>query len=121
MEPSTMSKPTDRAAPHHTLEQVDELIGQAKSATGILPTFDHCQQLADQLRPAIGHLADQVRIRQGYLLERGATWQQYEDALLKAQAALCGGFGIGLRSAALHVATLGEALAALAGCIRETR
>lgn len=113
-----MSKSTDRAAPSQTL---DSLIARARAATGILPTIEQCGQMRDDLLPAIRRLTDKVRRQQGYLPERDAEWQQCEDALLQAQSALCGGFGVGLRSAALHVATLGEALAALAGCIRETR
>lgn len=117
-----MSKSTDRAAIEAAPQPaLDNLIARARAATGILPTIAQCEQMRDDLLPAIRRLTDKVRRRQGYLPERDAEWQQCEDALLQAQSALCGGFGVGLRSAALHVATLGEALAALAGCIRETR
>ena len=96
---------------------LDELIAEAAAATGILPTIERCEQLRDGLRPAITDLADQVRRRQDYLARDTAAWSACERALLQAQGALTGGFGVGLRSAALHVQTLGEAAAVLAGCI----
>lgn len=120
MEPSTMSKSTDRTAPDQTL---DELIAEAvaANATPILPPFEECQRLHDSLRPAIGELAAQVRRRQDYLARGTTGWQACERGLLQAQGALIGDLGTGLRSAALHVATLGEAARVLDACIRETR
>lgn len=111
-----MTHPTDRAATHQPL---DQLIAEAKDAAGILPTIDRCTQLRDELRPTIRRLADEVRRRQDTLL-LGSDWERCERALLKAQAALCGSFGFGLRSAAIHVKTLGEAAETLAACIQET-
>jgi hypothetical protein len=99
--------------------ELDELIAEAKDATGILPTIDRCEEMRDQLRPAVADLADRVRRRQDCLPRGAAAWATCERALLQAQGALLGGFGVGLRSAALHVQTLGEAAEVLAGCIRD--
>jgi len=105
---------------HHTPAQhLDQLIAEAATATGILPTIERCHELRDELRAAITDLADQVRRRLDYLPRDTADWTRLEGALLQAQGALLGGFGRGLRSAALHVQTLGEAAAALAGCIAD--
>lgn len=108
---------------HHTEQNappqqgdLDELVARAVAAPGILPTIDDCRDLEARLRRAIGPLADTVRRRQGRLAPDTAEWQACERALLGAQAALCGGPGIGLRSAALHVATLAEQAQALAAC-----
>ena len=104
---------------HHAQAQhLDQLIAEAADVTGILPTIDRCQQLHDELRAAIGDLANQVRRRLDYQASDTAAWTRCEHALLKAQGALLGSLGAGLRSAALHVQTLGEAAAALAECIR---
>ncbi|MCX5253679.1 DUF6415 family natural product biosynthesis protein [Streptomyces canus] len=103
---------------HGTTQHLDQLIAEAADATGILPTIDRCQQLHDELRTAIGQLADQVRRRLDYPSDT-AEWTRCEHALLQAQGALLGSLGAGLRSAALHVQTLGEAAAALANCIRD--
>ena len=104
---------------HHAQAQhLDQLIAEAADATGILPTIDRCQQLHDELRAAIGQLADQVRRRLDYP-SGTAEWTRCEHALLQAQGALLGSLGAGLRSAALHVQTLGEAAAVLADCIRD--
>lgn len=107
---------------HHTEPQhaeLDQLIAEAATATGILPTIGRCEELRDQLRPRITDLADQVRRRLDYQAPDTAEWTRLEGALLQAQGALLGGFGRGLRSAAVHVKTLGEAAAALANCIRD--
>ena len=105
---------------HHAQAQhLDQLIAEAADATGILPTIDRCEELHDELRAAIGQLADQVRRRLDYQASDTAEWTRCEHALLKAQGALLGSLGAGLRSAALHVQTLGEAAAALADCIRD--
>ena len=105
---------------HHAQAQhLDQLIAEAADATGILPTIDRCEQLHDELRTAIGDLADQVRRRLDYQASDTAAWTRSEHALLQAQGALLGSLGAGLRSAALHVQTLGEAAAALANCIRD--
>lgn len=111
-----MEQITDRAAAQQPL---DELIAEAAAATGILPTIDRCQQLRDELRPRIASLADTVRRRLDYTATGTPEWTRLESALLQAQGALLGGFGRGLRSAAVHVKTLGEAAAALADCIRD--
>jgi uncharacterized protein YgbK (DUF1537 family) len=104
---------------HGTTQHLDQLIAEAADATGILPTIDRCQQLHDELRAAIGDLADQVRRRLDYQASDTAEWTRCERALLQAQGALLGSLGAGLRSAALHVQTLGEAAAALSDCIRD--
>jgi hypothetical protein len=101
-----------------TAQNLDQLIAEAKDATGILPTIDRCQQLRDELRPRITELADTVRRRLDYTARDTAEWTRLEGALLQAQGALLGGFGRGLRSAAVHVKTLGEAAEVLADCIR---
>lgn len=110
--------------PHSTEHQpatqpLDDLIAEAQAATGILPTIDRCQQLRDELRAAVTALADQVRRRLDDADIDTPRWTRLERALLQAQGALLGGFGVGLRSAAVHVKTLGEAAAALADCIRD--
>lgn len=97
--------------------ELNKLIAEACDATGILPTIDRCQQLRDELRPRIAGMADQVRRRLDSADTDTPDWTRLESALLQAQAALLGGFGRGLRSAAVHVKTLGEAAAALADCI----
>jgi hypothetical protein len=112
-----MTQPTDQTiAPHQCYAA---LIAEAEAATGILPTIDDCRRLEAAVRDAIGDLAAGARRRQDRLPRDEAAWQQCERALLVAQAALCGGLGLGLRSAALHVATLGQAARALADCIRD--
>lgn len=110
--------------PHSTEHQpatqpLDELIAEAQAATGILPTIDRCQHLRDELRAAVTDLADQVRRHLDYAATGTPEWTRLESALLQAQGALLGGFGRGLRSAAVHVKTLGEAAAALDDCIRD--
>jgi hypothetical protein len=111
-----MSQPTDRAAAQQPL---DDLIAEAQGATGILPTIDRCQHLRDELRAAITDLAVQVRRRLDRAPHGSSDWARLDQALLQAQGALLGGFGVGLRSAALHVQTLGEAAAVLAERMRE--
>lgn len=110
-----MAHHTEQAAPTQRRE-LDELIARAAAAPGILPTIDDCRDLESRLRRAIGPLADAVRHRQDRLPEGSPDWQACEAALLGAQGALCGSLGLGLRSAALHVATLGEQAQALADC-----
>jgi len=111
-----MAHPTDRTIPAQRRE-LDDLIAAGLAASGILPTIDECRRLNTDLRAAIGDLADTVRRDQDRLPEASPDWQVREQALLGAQAALCGDLGRGLRSAALHVATLAEQARALAGCI----
>jgi hypothetical protein len=106
---------TEQAAPTH--RRYDDLIADAEAATGILPTIAECERLASELREAITPLADQVRRQQDRLPRDTAAWTVCERALLDAQGALCGGLGRGLRSAALHVATLGAAARRLVECI----
>jgi hypothetical protein len=113
-----MTHPTEQAAPPQQHE-LAALLAAADAATGILPTIDECRRLEAQLRAAIGPLADTVRRRQDRLAQDETAWQACEDALLGAQAALCGGPGLGLRSAALHVQALGEAARALDGLTAE--
>jgi hypothetical protein len=102
---------TEQTAPPH--RDYQPLIAEALAATGILPTIDDCRRLNAALRAAIGDLAERIRLQQDRTPREAATWQRCEDALLAAQAALFGDLGFGLRSAALHVQTLGEALSAL--------
>lgn len=104
---------------HGTTQHLERLIAEAADATGILPTIDRCEELRDQLRDAITGLATQVRRRLDCAAPGTAEWTRLDGALLQAQGALLGGLGLGLKSAALHVQTLGEAVAALADCIRE--
>jgi PHP family Zn ribbon phosphoesterase len=99
--------------------ELDELITEAADATGILPTIERCEELRDGLRAAITDLSGQVRRRLDAADADTEEWMRLEGALLQAQGALLGGFGRGLRSAAVHVKTLGEAAEALAGCIRD--
>lgn len=112
-----MSHPTERTAPTH--QRYAALIAEAEAAAGILPTIDDCRRLEAEVRRAIAQLADEVRRRQDYLAPDTAAWTSCERALLTAQGSLLGGLGLGLRSAALHVATLGEAARALVECIRD--
>ncbi|MGW0576320.1 DUF6415 family natural product biosynthesis protein [Streptomyces sp. NPDC002920] len=111
-----MTHPTEHPAPAH--QRYAELIADAEAATGILPTIDECRRLTGELHAALRDLADRVRRRQDQLAEGGADWQLCEAALLGAQGALCGSLGLGLRSAAMHVATLGAAARTLAECIQ---
>ena len=105
-----------QAAPH---QRYAALIDEALAAAGMLPTIDDCRRLEVDARRAIGQLADEVRRRQDRLPRDEAAWEACEAAILGAQGALLGGPGLGLRSAALHVATLGEAARALVECIRD--
>lgn len=109
-----MNQSTERAAPRQTL---DQLITEGLAATGVLPTIDRCHELRAELVRAMQPLIEDVRRQQGYLPQDTIDWQRCETALLRAQAALCGDLGLGLRSAALHVATLAEAARLLRGCI----
>jgi hypothetical protein len=111
-----MAHSTEQRTPAQHLNQ---LIAEAKDATGILPTIDRCRQLCDELRPRITDLARQVRRRLDIADAGSDEWTRLESALLQAQGALLGGLGRGLRSAAVHVKTLGEAAQALADCIRD--
>lgn len=113
-----MAHPTEQSAPAHRRE-LDDLIAEAEAAAGMLPTIDDCRRLAAELPHAIGILAADVRRRQDRLPLNSAAWRACEAALLDAQGALTGDLGRGLRSAALHVATLGQAAHALADCIRD--
>ena len=113
-----MTQPTDQAAPAH--QRYAALIAEAEAAAGILPTIDDCRRLEGELRAAITDLADRVRREQDRLARDTIDWNVREQALLGAQGALLGGPGLGLRSAALHVATLGGAVRALAECIRDS-
>jgi hypothetical protein len=107
-----MTHHTEPATAAH--QRYDDLIAEAEAAAGILPSIDDCRRLEAELRAAIRVLAEQVRARQDRLPQEDSTWQACEAALLAAQGALCGGLGLGLRSAALHVATLGAAAKRLA-------
>lgn len=104
---------------HPGTQHLEQLLAEAADATGILPTIDRCVEMRDQLRAAIRQLSEQVRRQQDNAAPGTREWRQYEQALLQAQGALTGSLGLGLRSAALHVQTLGEAAAVLAGCIAE--
>ncbi|MET8079965.1 DUF6415 family natural product biosynthesis protein [Streptomyces sp. NPDC005303] len=105
----------------HTAQQaqLDDLIAEARDATGILPTRDRCQEMHDQLRDVIRDLAEQVRRRLDRLATGTTEWARCEQALLQARDALTGSLGSGLRSAALHVQTLGEAAAVLDACMHD--
>lgn len=115
-----MSNPTDRSSPAYTPEQVDEFIAEAFAAVGILPTHDRCSQLNDQLRAAIGQLADQARQQMAGLEVRSRDWYARDNLLVDTDRILAETMGSGLRSAALHVAALGRHCAALRDCLRET-
>ena len=109
-----MNQSTERAAPRQTL---DQLITEGLAATGVLPTIDRCHELRADLVRAMQPLIEKVRSKQSRLRRHTIDWQQCETALLRAQGALCGDLGFGLRSAALHVSTLAEAAELLRGCI----
>lgn len=106
---------------HPGTQHLEQLLAEAADATGILPTIDRCVELRDELRAAIRELSEQVRHRLDGELEGTPAWRRYDRALLQAQGALTGSLGLGLKSAALHVQTLGKAVEALAGCIAEAR
>jgi hypothetical protein len=112
-----MTHHTEPAAAVH--QRYDDLIAEAEAAAGILPPIDDCRRLARELRAAIRDLAERVRARQDHLPQDDDAWRACEAALLAAQAALCGGLGLGLRSAALHVSTLGGAARRLADVAAE--
>lgn len=109
-------QPTEHDTPAQHLEQ---LIAEAADATGILPTIERCHELHDQLQAAIEDLANRARRRLDNPATGAPEWAHCNQALLQAQGALTGSLGSGLRSAALHVQTLSEAAAALAGCIAD--
>ncbi len=111
-----MAHPTDPAVPTQRRE-LDDLIARALAAPVVHPTIADCECMNRELRRAIAGLADTVRRDLERLPPATADWQIRERALLNAQGALCGGLGLGLRSAALHVATLAEQARALAACI----
>ena len=109
-----MNQSTERAATRQTL---DQLITEGLAATGVLPTIDRCHELRADLVRAMQPLIEDVRRQQSRLSRHTLDWQQCETALLRAQGALCGDLGRGLKSAALHVKTLAQAAAGLRDCI----
>ncbi|MER5584142.1 DUF6415 family natural product biosynthesis protein [Streptomyces asoensis] len=114
-----MSHPTQQQAAPAQRRELDDLIRQALAARHPLATIETCQSLEIRLRAWIRRLADDARRHQDRLPRGEAAWEACEAAILGAQAALLGDAGRGLKSAALHVATLGEAVRELAGCIRQ--
>lgn len=109
-----MNQSTERAAPRQTL---DQLITEGLAATGVLPTIDRCHELRADLVRAMQPLIEDVRRQQSRLSRHTIDWQRCETALLRAQGALCGDLGLGLKSAALHVETLSKAARRLRDCI----
>ncbi|MFJ8929195.1 DUF6415 family natural product biosynthesis protein [Streptomyces sp. NPDC102364] len=89
------------------------LIDEATAATGILPPHDRLVDLAAQLRTELRDLIPVVQARADGM-NRGTTdWYSCDRALAGARETLEGDLGVGLRSAALHVASLGRFLGVL--------
>ncbi|MGX1254247.1 hypothetical protein RKD48_006758 [Streptomyces ambofaciens] len=101
-----MTNPTD----HPTIQErdVQQLLDDAAAATGILPTIGQCQQLNDELRRLLADLDQQVRHRQTGLAPRSRDWYAAERLLIDTGAVLADTMGLGLLSAATHVAALGR-------------
>jgi len=111
-----MGKPTDRNATGYTPEQVDELIGQAELATGILPPVEHCGELREQLRAAIGQLAGEVRQQQETLPDNSPAWYRCDRLLARTDDLLKDRLPTASLAAALHVAALGRLARELTDC-----
>lgn len=100
-----MTNPTDHPP---TREHVRELLADAQAATGILPTIDQCQRLNDELRRLLADLDAQVRQRQAQSVPRSRDWYAADRLTADAAAVLAESMGLGLLSAATHVAALGR-------------
>lgn len=100
-----MTNPTDHPP---TREHVQQLLDDAAAATGILPTIDQCQQLNNELRRLLAELDQQVRHRQADLTPRSRDWYAADRILVDTGVVLADTMGLGLLSAATHVAALGR-------------
>lgn len=105
-----MTNPTDRAPARQTL---DALIAEAHGARQVLPRRERCEEIARQLRAAIGDLRLAAMERAGRLEERSREWYRVQTVLDDTDDALRGRLGDGLLSAAIHVADLARQAAAL--------
>src|SRR5258705_425173 len=103
-----MSKSTDRAASHYTPEQVDELIGQAELATGILPPVEHCGELREQLPAAIAQPAGEMRQQQETPPDTSPAWYRCDRPPARTADLLKDRRPTASLAAALHVAALGR-------------
>ena len=108
---SKASKPGDAV----DVTDVDALIEEGLSVTGILPPYDRLIELDKDLRAAVeGLLLEAQAVADG--LNRGtAEWWSRQSAIDYARQALAGDLGPGLRSAAMHVAELAHRCGALRG------
>ncbi|MFD7465200.1 hypothetical protein [Streptomyces tendae] len=107
---STMTNPTDHPP---TREHVQQLLDAAAAATGILPTIGQCQHLNVELRRLLAGLDQQLRHRQTGLTPRSRDWYAADRLLTDTGAVLAETMGLGLLSAATHVAALGRQAAAV--------
>lgn len=103
-----MPQPTDKPAPA-TPAELDDLLAQAAAAVRVLPTIEECRRLDRALAAVIGDLADRVCRHQQAFAADTAEWTRCERVLIRGRDALCGSLGNGLRSAARHVAEMGQA------------
>lgn len=105
-----MTNPTDQSPPHQTL---DALIDEAHGARQVLPRRERCEEIARQLRAAIGDLR-LAAMDHAKTLEPGSRdWYRVQVALDAADDALRGRLGDGLLSAAIHVGELARQATAL--------
>lgn len=105
-----MTNPTDRAPAHQTL---DALIAEAHAARQVLPRRERCEEIARQLRAAIGDLRLAAMERAGRLEPRSRDWYQVQGVLDRTDNVLRGRLGDGLLSAAIHVGELARQATAL--------
>lgn len=101
----------------HNTAAVDTqgLIEEGLAATGILPPYERLVELDTQLRAAIDTLLPVAQAAADRLNRGTPAWYTRQKAVDEARKALDGNLGIGLRSAALHVAELARHCYALQG------
>ena len=91
------------------------LVDEALKVTGILPPYDRLVELDGQLRAVISARLLAARAAADRLNRGTREWYSLQSAVDDAARALEGGLGIGLRSAALHVAELARCCHVLRG------
>lgn len=102
---------------HNTAGRADTqgLIKEGLAAAGILPPYERLVELDEQLRAAINEILP-VAQQAADKLNRGTPeWYSRQRAIDEARKALDSDLGIGLRSAALHVAELARHCHAIQG------
>ncbi|MGW1614425.1 DUF6415 family natural product biosynthesis protein [Streptomyces sp. NPDC002285] len=91
------------------------LIEEGLAAAGILPPYERLVELDQLLRVAIGELLPVAQAAADTLNRGTPAWYTCQKAVDEARRTLDGDLGIGLRSAALHVAELARHCYALQG------